>query len=656
MAESPLSTDSGTDSAEGEGQRPRLVFLQAPAQLQALRTAYPELLDGARLVGMSSRLLLAQVAEREGIPFCPYSDWLTASDFARAAEEAQELSHAWFTALAGPAAPRDLLEAVRLEIQQAFHEILLAHRVLTCALDDLQPGEVVLAPGTDEKVAALVDYEGGQRSIPVVRPRGRRQDARGKMQYEGGQRSLPQRSGRHRGLPLHAWRAGRLLRYLRQAAHNARVLAAYRFRQRSNPCPLMLSFGAGVDSVNQQRLMPAVEAQGRVSALLMRAGDTNSSMWNRPGKGEHPVLHFIPWNSMLRARRHAALCRQWWEAFQKGQATYHGPHPFLFANPQFSAFFARIFLHLLPHTLATRQDLRTWLDRLCPSLVLTSNEVSFPVRALVLEARQRGIPTLGLVHSGLNNMYYRDFLSDRMAVWGQVHVRDFVRVLGKQPAQLCPIGNPQYDTFGPDVSGAPAAGSTVHVARTPRVVVITAVAQWHMLYYNQREHLRTWRELERLPDLGVHVTIKPHPRFDDYDFYRSLQHPLADWRDDCAGISLARDAFLEEVMPTCDLVIVPNLPTTGAVEAMLWGKPVICLMCGFEEVECCTSIAPGCLVVHDVTQVCPTILSVLHSRDRQEELVRKGQAYLDELLGPRDKQATRRMAELVASMVAGDRS
>jgi hypothetical protein len=622
-------------------QRPCLVFLQAPAQLHELSATQPELLRGATVVGLSSRMALGQAAEREGIPFLPYSDLLSALGFSQAAEDARELSFTWFTSLVGPSAPPDLLEAVRVQVQQALHEILLAHRVLTQALDDLRPGRVVLVPALDEALTALLEYECEMRSILLART--------GLASLESARPGSQRRAWP--GQNSWARQGGTFLRALGHAARNVPVLVAEQLRQRSQPLPLLLGFGAGVDSVNQQRLMSAIEEDGGVRAILLRSGDTDSSMFNRPGRGTHRPVHFVPWNGMLRAGRHVAECRTWWVAFQEAQADYQGEYAFLFANPHFSPFFGRIFLHLLPHAMATRRDLGNWLERLRPRLVLTSNEVSFPVRSLVLEARQRGIPTLGLIHSGLNNMYYRDFRSDRMAVWGQVHVRDFGRILGKLPSQLCPIGSPQYDTFAPYEAEGLASNAEWPRERIARVVVITAVAQWHMLYYNQREHLRAWHELERLPEYGVHVTIKPHPRFDDYDFYSSLPHPLEDWRDERAGISVARSAFLEEVLPSCDLVVVPNLPTTGAVEAMLFRKPVVHLLCGFEEADCCTSIAPGCLVVRDVTQVCAAILDVLHDRAKQKELIQKGQAYLDQLLGPRDRQATRRLAELVRTMV-----
>jgi hypothetical protein len=50
-------------------------------------------------------------------------------------------------------------------------------------------------------------------------------------------------------------------------------------------------------------------------------------------------------------------------------------------------------------------------------------------------------------------------------------------------------------------------------SETAFVVILAAVAQSQMLYYNQAEQLRPWQELERLPDCESHVTIKPHPRF-----------------------------------------------------------------------------------------------------------------------------------------------
>lgn|GEM_PF-2318354 len=681
--------DSEASAGVSVAGRPRrVVFFQSASQYEALRDTSPAQLEGATLVGLSSLLSPGQLAQRDGHDYRPYTDYLTEAEFAAAARQAQEVSLGWLKPPDGERDDPDLREAVRLEVLQPLHELLVAQRVISRALEQLRPEEATWAPGMDAKILAVLQYEAEQSGIRAV---------------ESGPRAAPE----GRALVAHPRGLGAqlrtVLRALRQAAGNARPLVAHRARQRADPKPLVLAFGTGVDSINQERLLPAVEEDGRLRTLLLRAGDIDATMQNRPGWAKAsdrarplPVLHFVPWAAMLRTGRHRAACRRRWLAFLATQESYRGPYPFLFANPRLSPFFARLHLHLLPHALATRRDARRWLNRLRPALLLTSNDVSFPVRTLVLEARRQGIPTLGLIHSGLNNMHYRDFQSDRMAVWGQVHARDFERVLDKASASLVPIGNPQYDTLGVDREGAmPSERPALPVDRTgvrdtrpcargsslpgnhaavvgqastpawsgeagsqmgvvPRVVVLTAVAQWHMLYYNQREHLRAWRELERLPEHGIHVTIKPHPRFDDYAFYADLRHPLAGWREPGPGVSVVRDAFLEEVVPACDLVVVPNLPTTGGVEAMLLGKPVIYLMCGFAEVDCCTSIAAGCLVVREVEQIVPAILDVLGSREHQQELVGKGQAYLDYLLGPRDRGATRRLVRLMATMARTD--
>ena len=662
-----------------DGRPRRALFFQSAAQYEVLRGTCPELLEDAVLVGLSSLLSPGQVAQRDGHDYRPYTDFLAADEFSAAAREAQEVSRSWLATGEGEPDDPDLLEAVRLEVLQALHELLVAQRVVSRALDLFGPAEVAWAPGLDAKIAALLHFEAEQRGIQAVGP--------GASPGPAGARAV----ARRRGLQA---QARTVLRAFRQAAGNARLLAAFGRQQRADPKPLVLAFGTGVDSINQGRLLPAIEEDGRLQALLLRAGETDATMLNRPGWAKasgrarpSPLLHFVAWSAMLRAGRYRAACQRRWLAFQAMRLRYRGAYPFLFANPRLSPFFAGLYLHLLPHALATRLDARRWLRRLRPALLLTSNDVSFPVRTLVLEARRQGVPTLGLIHSGLNNMHYRDFQSDRMAIWGQVHLRDFERLLGKPRASLVPIGNPQYDTLGADGQSAlpsirPASAPALAVpgsagpcarsldgrrsateplleaasprSRIPRVVVLTAVAQWQMLYYNQGEHLRAWRELERLPEHGIHVTIKPHPRFDDYAFYAGLRNLLADWREAGPGISVVRDAFLEEVVPACDLVVVPNLPTTGAVEAMLLGKPVIYLMCGFEEVDCCTSIAPGCLVVREVEQIVPEVLGVLGSQERRQELLRRGQSYLDDLLGPRDRQAARRLVGLMAGMAGVD--
>jgi hypothetical protein len=388
--------------------------------------------------------------------------------------------------------------------------------------------------------------------------------------------------------------------------------------------------------------MPALESAAALRSLVVRVSPGGTALepsaLNRPGGPSSPFLYFLPWHAMLDARRSLPRCRQ---ALHRLRARHT-------AESWLDPILEHFFLHLLPHALATRRDAAALLDRLRPAVVLTGNEVSFPVRTLVLEAQRRHIATLGLVHSGLNNMYYRDFRSDRLAVWGQVHSRDFETILGKPPAALAPIGNPHYDTY---TCRPPAAAR-----RCPHLLVVTAVSHWHMFYFDLRRHEQAWREIVRLAADGVQVTVKPHPRFDDYAFYSALGPALADWRDDRPGVAVARHAFLEEVLPECDAVVVPNFPTTGAVEAMLCHKPVIYVTFGSDpgRIPFCTSIAPGCLEVTRLDEIRPALRRVLDSPDLRRELVDRGQAYLDRFLGPRDGGATRRLADLLAA-AAGTR-
>ena len=678
-----------------------LVFVQTTDQLATLPAQFLDIEAGVRVIGLAPHLSLGRAASQAQLEFFPYTDFLTAAEFVRVAEEAQELSRSWLAdCFEGPEAAQ-ALEAIRLEVLQGLSEILLAQRIVSRALGALGPGLVILPAGLDAKVGAVVRYEAEQQGIvvrsldgpvhrtsglpaakeavlPVPDPHtaeGAREIRRAVCSAPCGVWQSPQRIG-DGPLPLRwptslrpqdrppagAPRRGKLTLLLRQVLHNAQTLARHAFRQVRNPRPVVLSFGAGVDSVNQQRLLAAIEAAGAARpacpgglsradltapfcGVLVRAGVVDRTAFNRPGHSEYPVFHFVPWHSMLLTRRYLPRCRQGLERFRQRQKVYEGPAPMVFANPWLDPFTERIALHLLPHAMATQRDARALLRRFKPRLVLTSNEVSFPVRTLVLEAKRQHIPTLGLIHSGLNNMLYRDFRSDRMAVWGAVHVHDFVRVLDKAPAQLVAIGNPLYDTYA-CLEQAPEPPG----ARCPRVLVITAISQWQMFYFDLRQHESAWRELERLPEAGIQVMIKPHPRFDDYPFYRELEHHLSDWRQGQPGIALVQDAYLEEVLPACDLVVVPTFPTTGSVEAMLCRKPVLYLMCGTVEIPFCTSIAPGCLVVRDVEQIRPRILEVLQSPELQAELIRKGQGYLDQFLGPRDGQATHRLAELIAKI------
>ena len=607
---------------EAEGH---VMFVQTVDQLQVLKEKHLEVLTNARVIGLAPHLSLGHAIAEEPVDFCYYTDFLTSSDYALAAEEARRISHSWFTDFVEPpdAATLEVLESVRLGILQWLSEILLTHQVVSHALEHLSPKQVILAGGIDCKVEAVIAHEVERRGISL----------------ESLDLDTPAKTADSRGVH-------KIWQYLRQMAHNVWPLARHWLQQLLNPKPVLLSFGSEVDFVNQQQLLPSIEGAGIVRPILVRAGEINRTAFNRPGRSEYPYLYFVPLRSMLQAKRHLPQCRRWWQIFRQGQQIYQGPYPFLFANPRLDTFFERIFLYLLPHAMATLQDVRALLRLLKPQLVFTGNEVSFSVRSLVLEAKRRDISTLGLIHSGLNNMHYRDFQSDRMAVWGKVHVRDFVQVLNKQPSQLFPIGNPHYDTLTCNTTPSDSSHP-----RYPRILVLTAISQWQMFHFDLRKHEQAWREVERLAEFGLQVIVKPHPRFDDYAFYRCLQPQISDWRENQPGIALAPNVYLEEVLPTCDLVVVPNFPTTAALEAMVCQKPVIHLMCGYEEVAFCTSIAPGSLVIREVEGICSTILEVIHTPELSAQLVRQGQEYLDEFLGPRDGRATQRLADLIAGIV-----
>ncbi|MBN1661424.1 MAG: hypothetical protein JXA93_23735 [Anaerolineae bacterium] len=605
--------------------RRSVVLVRSLDHYQRLRQEHLAALTDGTVVGLATHLSLAAAIRQDQVRFLHYTDLMTAQDYEEAVQDAFRLSLTWFTDIAGPIAPVDLLESIRLEILQSLGEIFVAQRAITRLVEELAPEHLLLVGERQGKVEAVVAYEAEKRGIAVT------------IVAE----AAPGNTGRLRR------RASTLLR---QIVHNALATVAFRARQLVQRKPVLLAFGSGVDSVNQQRLAPAIEQVGDVRVLLVRTAEANEAAFNRPGELKHPFLFFVPLNRMLHSEHYLPRCRAWLHAFRQGQASYRGPYPFLYSNRHLDPFFENICLHLFSHALAIKKDLQGMLRHSRPQIVLTNSEVSFPNRMLVLEAKSRELLTLGIIHSGLNQMHYRDFQSDLMAVWGQVHLQDFARVLHKPASQIKPLGNPQYDTFTCDQdAGTRHANATV--ALPPRVLVITAVPHWHMSYTNLRYQELAWQELARLPESGIQLIVKPHPRFDDLAFYRSLPHQLPDWQEHRPGISVAASTFLEHVVPTCDLVVVPGSPTTGAVEAMLCCKPVVYLRGGETESAFSTPLAPGCLVVEEVQDIRPTILALCRRPDLRAELMQQGQTYLDALLGPRDGHAIERLAGLINSLM-----
>mgnify|MGYP001087936726 CR=1 FL=1 len=150
-----------------ETRRP-VVLVRSIEQYRRLQAEQPEAIAEARIVGLGTHLSLAAAVRQDHAEFLYYTDLVTARDYQAAMEEACQVSHSWFTDLAGPVAPADLLESVRLEVLQWLGEMFLTEQVIARLVERLNPGHLLMVGEPQGRVEVVVTYEAEKRGIPLT--------------------------------------------------------------------------------------------------------------------------------------------------------------------------------------------------------------------------------------------------------------------------------------------------------------------------------------------------------------------------------------------------------------------------------------------------------------------------------------------------------
>lgn len=313
------------------------------------------------------------------------------------------------------------------------------------------------------------------------------------------------------------------------------------------------------------------------------------TLLNRPGwevlrviASEQSPCRAWPWHLrplLTRLRRARAAFEAWCDE-------YTGPVPEVYANPWFRRQFRSIWVDL-ERAVGLGESFAHLLELVRPDVAVFGFAAFTLERVLTWVARQSGIPTVGLLHGGLfprqDPLHMEGDESD-LFVWGEADVRRLARP-GVQNLHV--VGSPrywqEYRTWNPDRFETPARATEQRAARealrlpTDRSVVLlitTAISSGFCLVNSDAaRHRAAWRDLlalvRRRPDLTF--VLKPHPGYDSFAFYRWI------CRDAPSNLVLLWDASLSAVLPAADVAVLVNCCTTGALEAILAGLPVVFL-------------------------------------------------------------------------------
>lgn len=348
-----------------------------------------------------------------------------------------------------------------------------------------------------------------------------------------------------------------------------------------------------------------------------------------------------------------------WRVYESSVGGYSGQYPEIFGNPYLRFQFARIFAEMRT---AARLGLSfaNIVDLLQPSLVVFGHEAFTIERTLVQVAHRKGIPTVALIHGGLQPMYGRLGIvgdADYVMVWGQRDVQELTR-FGVTRDRLRQVGSLRFDEqyqcvelplgCDLDTSKKIAARKDLKLpAQQPVILLLTAPTNVELSQpaANPVIHRKTWRELVVLAKRRSDLTfaIKPHPAYDFIDFYRYLCNHGP------RNLALLKPVSLEVALRASDVAVLVNYCSTAGMEAILLNVPVVFIRPAVYPTEMHKDPLEehGAILASSIAELEVAIDRLLGDATFRRQQLASAQHLLRSLLGERGQPAVNRMiAEL----------
>ena len=600
-----------------------VLWLSNPATYRLLKTYRPEMAEQALIC--TADLETLWLLQREGVPVRSLWRLVTLDDQLSIAAQARDLADTWTAGLADVSYQGLHLGALcQTSLLYFFRDVLFAQCMAARFLDEVQPTKLLVSPSiasssAGQQTAAWV-WEATQRQIPVeVVP--------------GGQpgSSLPA-----------ARPAGRIRRGLRRLGDALTWKLSRPGRSRGEQ-PRIAFFGGGADLVNQRAVIERLQATRpyRVAQFSLDPVQRSAVSRSQPA-GQFAATSLLPYASPRHYRELQALGQAAWASFQRLQGdSPAGPHAVLFANPALKPMFQTFFLDTIPRVGGALGVASSVLDAFRPQLVFLNNDTSGRARAIVEAARRLDIPSAQLIHSGFNDLDFRRFATDQMWVWGDVH-RQQLAALDLPSERIRVTGNPNFDYLVKRHLDGSLSQTRQETRRKLALdedeivlLLITAKPPYLLAFVDLEQHGEDLRIIgQALDDLpNVRLVVKPHPRYDDTTVHRHLaeQH---------SRVTIVEGVFLDQLLPACDVALMVNVASTGGIEALALGKPLVWIRPSVRYPDHYSVFESVALVVEERDGIAPAIGRLVRSPEQRRQLAALGQRHLPEILAHLDATAT----------------
>jgi hypothetical protein len=343
-------------------------------------------------------------------------------------------------------------------------------------------------------------------------------------------------------------------------------------------------------------------------------------------------------------------------------------HPEVFANPYLDFQFRAVAAEIV-RTRTQRKVFHAIVSSLDSMVVVLQADTFSVERDLEHAAATLAIPTVALLHGGLGPL--SGFVGligepDITAIWSSED-RSNLEACGLGASHLAEIGSLKFDRrYRQGIGAAPIPGTSVPSVREQverqsatgkeREVVIlllTSPTRVGLSFptVDEDRYRQAWDEIVRIAIARKQwkFIIRPHPAFDDLEYYRSIASRSSN------RILVSNELDLESAVSGSDLTILMNYCSTAAIESMFARVPVLFVSSALRKTRYTDDLLRrnGIYEAATNTSIELMIEAAIEDSSTRGRLVTRGMELLARIIGDNGIPAPVRFRQLLERVLRG---